>query len=45
LRPEDIAEMVWWVANLPPHVNINFIEAMSIDQSWGHLPVHREDRL
>ena len=43
LRPEDIAEMVWWTANLPPHVNINAIEAMSIDQSWGHLSVHREN--
>lgn len=43
LRPEDIAEMVWWVANLPAHVNINAIEAMSIDQSWGHLAVNREN--
>lgn len=42
LRPEDIAEMVWWAANLPPHVNINAIEAMSINQSWGHLAVNRE---
>lgn len=42
LRPENIAEMVWWVANLPSHVNINAIEAMSIDQSWGPLAVHRE---
>jgi NADP-dependent 3-hydroxy acid dehydrogenase YdfG len=41
LRPEDIAEMVWWVANLPPHVNINSIEAMCLDQSWGPLAVHR----
>ena len=41
LRPEDIAEMVWWVANLPAHVNINTLEAMSIDQAWGHLAVHR----
>jgi NADP-dependent 3-hydroxy acid dehydrogenase YdfG len=42
LHPEDIAEMVWWVANLPPHVNINAIEAMPVDQSWAHLAVHRE---
>jgi len=42
LRPEDIAEMVWWVANLPPHVNINSLEAMCLDQAWGHLAVHRE---
>ena len=42
LQPEDIAEMVWWVANLPPHVNINAIEAMSVDQSWAGLAVHRD---
>lgn len=41
LRPEDIAEMVWWAATLPAHVNINAIEAMSVDQTWGHLAVHR----
>jgi len=42
LRPEDIAEAVWWVASLPAHVNINAIELMPVDQSWGHLAVHRE---
>ena len=43
LRPEDIAEMVWWATNLPPHVNINSLEAMSVDQSWGPLVVNRQD--
>lgn len=42
MKPEDIAEMVWWVANLPAHVNINFMEAMPITQTWGPLAVHRE---
>ena len=42
LRPEDIAEMVWWVANLPRHVNINALEAMCLDQSWGPLAVNRK---
>lgn len=42
LRPEDIAEMVWWVANLPAHVNINTLEAMCLDQSWGPLAVNRK---
>lgn len=41
LLPEDIAEMVWWVANLPAHVNINAIETMPVDQTWGGLTVHR----
>ncbi len=42
MQPEDIAEMVWWVANLPAHVNINFLEAMPITQSWGPLATHRK---
>ncbi|MDT8423469.1 MAG: SDR family NAD(P)-dependent oxidoreductase [Desulfuromonadales bacterium] len=42
LRPEDIAEVVFFAATLPPHVNINTLELMSINQAWGHLAVHRE---
>ena len=26
LTPEDVTEAVWWVANLPKHVNINTLE-------------------
>lgn len=43
LRPEDIAEIVYFAASLPAHVNINSLEVMSIDQSWGPLAVHREE--
>lgn len=42
LRPQDIAEIVYFVAELPPHVNVNTLEVMSIHQSWGHLAVHRK---
>lgn len=42
LSAEDIAEIVLWVTSLPPHVNINHLEVMSIFQSWGSLAVHRE---
>ncbi len=42
MQPEDIAEMVWWIANLPAHVNINFLEAMPVTQAWGPLAIHRE---
>jgi NADP-dependent 3-hydroxy acid dehydrogenase YdfG len=42
LRPEDIAEIVFFVANLPSHVNVNALEVMSVDQSWGPLAVHRQ---
>jgi NADP-dependent 3-hydroxy acid dehydrogenase YdfG len=41
LRAEDIAEIILFVVNLPAHVNINALEVMSVDQSWGHLAVHR----
>jgi 3-hydroxy acid dehydrogenase/malonic semialdehyde reductase len=41
LTPEDIAETVHWVANLPARVNINAIELMPVTQSFGALPVHR----
>lgn len=42
MQPEDIAEMVWWVANLPDRVNVNFLEAMPVVQSWARLAIHRE---
>ncbi len=42
LTAEDIAVIVAWVTGLPPHVNVNTLEVMSINQSWGHLAVHRE---
>jgi NADP-dependent 3-hydroxy acid dehydrogenase YdfG len=41
LRPEDIAEIVLFVASLPSHVNVNTLEVMPVGQSWGHLAVHR----
>ena len=37
--PEDIAECVWWVTSLPPHMNINAMEIMPVTQAWGALPV------
>jgi NADP-dependent 3-hydroxy acid dehydrogenase YdfG len=42
LRPEDIAEIVLFVASLPSHVNVNTLEVMPVGQSWGHLAVHRQ---
>jgi serine 3-dehydrogenase (NADP+) len=37
----DIAETLWWVANLPPHLNINRIEVMPSSQSFAGFQVHR----
>ncbi len=44
LRPEDIAETVFWIVNRPAHVNINTIEVMPVDQAWGPLAVHRTEK-
>ncbi|GFO61451.1 NAD(P)-dependent oxidoreductase [Geomonas silvestris] len=41
LLPEDIAEIVVWVSTLPTRVNINTLEVMSVNQSWGPFAVHR----
>ncbi|MFL6775888.1 MAG: SDR family NAD(P)-dependent oxidoreductase [Sphingomicrobium sp.] len=42
MTAEDLADLFWWLANLPPHLNINTIELMPVSQSWGGFSVHRE---
>lgn len=41
VRPEDIAEIVLWLNQQPPHVNINRIEVMPVAQSFAPLSVAR----
>ncbi|MGI9322085.1 MAG: SDR family NAD(P)-dependent oxidoreductase [Pseudomonadales bacterium] len=43
LAGKDIAEIIFWITSLPPHVNINQLEVMPIAQSWSPFAVHRED--
>ena len=43
LGPDDVAEAVHWTASLPAHVNINVVEMMPVAQSFGPLPVARDD--
>ena len=38
---EDIAETIWWIATLPPHLNINTVELMPVSQSFGGFQVAR----
>jgi serine 3-dehydrogenase len=38
----DIADTIWWIANLPVHLNINRIEVMPVSQSVAGLQVHRD---
>ena len=43
LMPEDIAAAVEWVTFQPEHVNVNLLELMPVSQSFGPLPVDREN--
>ena len=42
IQPEDIAESIFWVANLPAHVNVNSLEVMPVSQSWSPFAIHRK---
>ena len=44
LTAEDIADIVRWIASLPPHVNINRLEVMPVSQSWAGFQVHHDAR-
>lgn len=41
IRPQDIADMVWWIFQTPAHVNINRVEVMPTAQSSSALNVYR----
>ena len=41
LTAEDIAETAYWIASLPAHVNINYIEMMPMCQGFGPLAIQR----
>jgi len=42
MTPEDLADLFWWLANLPPHLNINMVELMPVSQSFAGFTVSRE---
>jgi 3-hydroxy acid dehydrogenase / malonic semialdehyde reductase len=42
LMPEDVAEAVAWVAQLPRHVNINVVQMMPTCQAYGPVAVQRQ---
>jgi serine 3-dehydrogenase len=42
MTAEDLADLFWWLANLPPHLNINAIELMPVSQSFAGFSVNRE---
>jgi len=43
LTPADIADIVYWVTSVPPHVNICTVEVMPVCQSCGPLSIHRRE--
>lgn len=42
ITAEDLAATVWWVANLPPHLNVNRLELMPTRQSLAGFQIARE---
>ena len=42
MTSEDIANLFWWLATLPPHLNINTVELMPVSQSFAGFTVARE---
>jgi serine 3-dehydrogenase (NADP+) len=42
MTPRIMPRLFWWLANLPPHLNINTIELMPVSQSWAGFAVERE---
>lgn len=43
LRAEDIAEIVYWTATRPAHVNLNSIEVMPVCQAFSPFAIAREE--
>jgi serine 3-dehydrogenase (NADP+) len=42
MTAEDIADTIWWIATLPPHLNINTIELMPVSQSFAGFQIARD---
>jgi serine 3-dehydrogenase len=42
MTAQDLADLFWWLAGLPPHLNINAIELMPVSQSFAGFTVDRD---
>lgn len=42
ITAQDLADLFWWLANLPPHLNINTVELMPVNQSFAGFAINRE---
>lgn len=39
IQPEDIADIIFWIAEQPSHININSLEVMPTSQAWDNFKV------
>jgi serine 3-dehydrogenase len=44
MSAQDIADTIFWIANLPPHLNVNRLEMMPTRQSFAGFQLAREPR-
>lgn len=42
MTADDLADLFWWLANLPPRLNVNAIELMPVSQAFGGFTITRE---
>ncbi|MDQ2971530.1 MAG: SDR family NAD(P)-dependent oxidoreductase [Rhodanobacteraceae bacterium] len=42
ITADDIAATIWWIANLPSHLNVNRIEVMPVSQSFAGFQIARD---
>lgn len=42
VTPADIADIVYWVTTMPPHININALEVMPVDQAFSPFAINRD---
>ena len=39
IQPEDIANIIFWIAEQPKHININSLEVMPTSQAWDNFKI------
>ena len=44
MSAQDIADTIFWIATLPPHLNVNRLEMMPTRQSFAGFQLHRGPR-
>lgn len=43
MTAEDIAEQMFYIATLPAHLNVNYLEVQPVRQVWGGMKVDRDE--